>query len=244
MQIKKNIKANVGRNSSLYFAVGLNVMLALTYLGLEHKTYNKTTTKVETLMVEAQIEEDIPITRIEISPPPPSPPPQQTISEVITLVEDTAEVEETFIESTEIGQDDVIGDPAVVRVEEVEVIEVEEEVEVPFAVIEKVPQFPGCTGTNEALKACFQSKMQAHILKNFRYPEIASELNMQGRVFVTYLIDEQGEVTKIKSRGPDPILEEEAERIIKLLPKMIPGKQRNVPVRVPYSIPITFKLQG
>ena len=135
MEVKKNPKANVGRNSSLYFAVGLNVMLVLTYLGLEHKTYEKESTKIDILMLQDQLEEDIPITTINIPPPPP--PPKAIVSEAIRVVEDVEDVEETVVESTEISQDDIIEE--VVAVEEVEVEEVEEDIEVPFAVIEKVP---------------------------------------------------------------------------------------------------------
>jgi len=238
MELKKNPKANVGRNSSLYFAVGLNVMLLLTYLGLEHKTYEKEEIKIDLLMLDDQFDEDIPITTINIPPPPP--PPKQVVTEAITIIEDTEEVEETVVESTEIGQDDVIEEVA--EVEDVVVDEVEEDVEVPFALIEKVPQFPGCKGNNAELKACFEKKMQAHLQKNFRYPEAASDLNIEGKVYVFFLIDKTGRVTKIKSRGPDQLLETEAERIISLLPKMIPGQQRDMPVSMPYSVPINFKL--
>lgn len=239
MKLKKNPKANVGRNSNLYFAVGLNVMLVLTYLGLEHKTYETEATKIDILMLDDQFDEDIPITTINIPPPPP---PKPIITEAITIVEDVEDVEETVIESTEIGQDDII-EERVVDVDDVGVEEVEEDIEVPFAVIEKVPRFPGCKGNNKQLKACFQEKMQEHLLKNFRYPDAAAELNIQGKVFVFFLIDKNGVVTKIKSRGPDQLLEKEAERIIGKLPKMEPGKQRNKPVGVPYSIPINFKLE-
>lgn len=239
MELKKNPKANVGRNSSLYFAVGLNVMLVLTYLGLEHKTYETDEIKIDLLMLDEQFDEDIPITTINIPPPPP---PKQVVTEVITIVEDVEDVEETVVKSTEIGQDDVIEEREV-NVDDVVVEEVEEDVEVPFAVIEKVPQFPGCTGTNTELRACFHRKMQEHLQKHFSYPDAAAELNIQGRVFVFFLIDKNGVVTKVKSRGPDQMLEKEAERIISLLPKMEPGKQRNKAVGVPYSIPINFKLQ-
>ncbi|WP_339756456.1 energy transducer TonB [uncultured Winogradskyella sp.] len=239
MEIKKNPKANVGRNSSLYFAVGLNVMLVLTYLGLEYKTYETEATKIDILMLDDQLNEDIPITTINIPPPPP---PKQVVTETITIVEDVEDVEETVIESTEIGQDDII-EERIVSIEDVDVEEVEEDIEVPFAVIEQVPRFPGCKGNNDQLKACFQQKMQEHLQKNFRYPNAAQELNIQGKVFVFFLIDKTGKVSKIKSRGPDQLLETEAERIISLLPKMEPGKQRNKPVGVPYSIPINFKLR-
>lgn len=239
MELKKNPQANVGRNSSLYFAVGLNVMLVLTYIGLEHKTYEPESTNIDILMLDKQFDEDIPITTINIPPPPP---PKQVVTEAITIVEDVEDVEETVVESTEIGQDDVI-EERVVSVEEVEVVEVEEDIEVPFAVIEKVPQFPGCTGNNDELRACFQRKMQEHLQEHFRYPEAAAELDIQGKVYVFFLIDKNGKVSKVKSRGPNKLLITEAERIIGLLPKMKPGKQRNKSVGVPYSVPINFKLR-
>jgi protein TonB len=240
MEVKKNPKADVGRNSSLYFAVGLNVMLVLTYLGLEHKTYETATTNMDILMLSEQIEEDIPITTIDLPPPPP---PKVVVTEAITIVEDVDEIEETVIESTEITQDDAI-EERVVSVDDLNVEEAEEEIEIPFSIIESVPVFPGCKGNNEELKACFQRKMNEHLQKHFQYPEAAAELGIKGRVHVLFLIDKTGQVSRIKSRGPDRLLEQEAERIISKLPKMEPGKQRNKPVGVPYSLPINFQLQG
>ena len=92
-------------------------------------------------------------------------------------------------------------------------------------------------------RACFQTNIQKHINKNFRYPEIAQEMGIQGRVFVQFIIDKDGSIVGIRTRGPDKNLEKEAQRIIGKLPTMTPGKQRGRPVRVPFSIPITFKLQ-
>ena len=239
MELKKNPKANVGRNSSLFFAVGLNVMLVLTYLGLEHKTYETDATKIDILLLDDQFDEDIPITTINIPPPPP---PKLVVTEAITIVEDVEDVEETVVESTEIGQDDVIED-RVISIEDVEVVELDEDIEVPFSVIEQVPVFPGCTGDNSELKLCFQQKMQEHLQKHFRYPDAAQQLDIQGRVFVFFVIDKNGKVAKIKSRGPDQLLEKESERIVGLLPQMKPGKQRDKSVIVPYSIPINFQLR-
>jgi len=113
---------------------------------------------------------------------------------------------------------------------------------VPFATIDEVPVFPGCEDAVDK-KACFYEKMQAHILKNFRYPEAAQEKGIQGRVSVLFTIDTDGDISAIKKRGPDEILENEAVRIIELLPKMQPGKQKGEVVKVPFAIPITFKLK-
>lgn len=82
-----------------------------------------------------------------------------------------------------------------------------------------------------------------HIRKNFRYPDIAQEMGIQGRVYVNFIISKDGTITNIRMRGPDKNLENEAARIIGRLPQMTPGRQRGRPVRVPFSIPITFRLQ-
>jgi protein TonB len=131
----------------------------------------------------------------------------------------------------------------VITVDAIQVEEVEEEITVPFAVIEDVPVYPGCEkGTKEEKRACFQQKVQEHVVRNFRYPTSAQEMGIQGKVYVQFVIDAQGHITQIRTRGPDRLLEKEAERIIASLPRMIPGKQRGRPVKVPYSIPINFKL--
>ena len=123
-----------------------------------------------------------------------------------------------------------------------EVEEVEEDISVPFAVVEKVPVFPGCKGKNNAeLKACFEKKVIEHVNNNFKFPELALELGIHGKVFVLFSVDQQGFVSGIRTRGPDKLLEKEAERIISLLPRMAPAKQRGKSVRGPYSIPIHFK---
>ncbi len=114
--------------------------------------------------------------------------------------------------------------------------------EVPFGMVEEVPIFPGCEDAEDK-KACFQEKMQAHIRKNFQYPEAAQEQGIQGRVSAIFTINDGGNVVDIKMRGPHELLEKETEHILSKLPKMQPGKQAGQPVNVPYSIPITFKLK-
>lgn len=239
MKPKKNPELEIGRNSSLYFALGLNIMLLISWQALEYKTYDRSLVAIDILDVEQEMEEEIPI--IHINTPPPPPPPV-AITETIEIVEDVEEIEETVIESSEANQDDAIRD--IVRVEDVNVEEVEEEVEVPFAIIEDVPVFPGCEKkSRKKMKECFQKKMQEHVIKNFQYPATALEMGIQGRVSVVFVIDSKGYTANVRSRGPDKILEKEAERIIGLLPKMKPGKQRGKPVKVAYAVPIFFKYQ-
>ncbi len=112
---------------------------------------------------------------------------------------------------------------------------------IPFAKVEEVPIFPGCEDADDA-RACFQQKMQRHISKNFNYPEKAQERGLQGRVNIMFTIGKDGLIENLQLRGPDKILENEAERIIVRLPKMLPGKHMGKVVGVTYSIPITFKL--
>jgi len=236
MQPKKNEKVDLSKNSSLYFVIGLAVVLFVSWQAIEWKTYKKTY-GYEALNVEDDDDEEIPITE-QIKTPPPPPPPPPPAPEVIEVVEDEEEVEETVIESTETDEDEII------EVEEVEIEEDDLDVDVPFAVIEDVPIFPGCERVKKnKRRECFQEKMNKHIRKNFRYPEIAQEMGIQGRVYVNFIIGKNGEITNIRMRGPDKNLEKEAQRIISKLPTMTPGKQRGRPVRVPFSIPITFRLQ-
>ena len=234
MEPKKNPKSDVGRNSSLYFVIGLAFTLAIIYGAFEWKTYDEVNDYDISMNVEDDLDEEVPMTE-QIKTPPPPPPP--AAPEVIEVVEDEEEVEETIIESTETSQEEEI-----IEVEDVEVEEEVEDVDVPFAVIEDVPIFPGCESESDK-RACFQSMMQKHISKNFRYPEIAQEMGVQGRVSVMFTIQKDGSIGNVRMRGPDKNLEAEAKRIIDKLPKMTPGKQRGNAVRVPFSIPINFKLQ-
>ena len=234
MQIKKNPKADLTKNSNLYFAIGLVVILFISWRAIEWKTYDRSGYGYEALNIDDDDDEEIPITEQIKTPPPPPPPPPAP--EIIEVVEDEEEIEETIIESTETDQEEIV-----------EIVEVEEEfedVDVPFAVIEDVPIYPGCERVAKSKRRdCFQEQINKHIRKNFRYPEIAQEMGIQGRVYVNFVIDKDGSITSIRMRGPDKNLEKEAQRIIAKLPRMTPGKQRGRAVRVPFSIPITFRLQ-
>lgn len=147
MQLKKNPKADLTKNSSLYFAIGLAVVLLISWRAIEWKTYERTGYSYESLNVEDEDDEEVPITE-QIKTPPPPPPP---VPEVIEIVEDEKEVEETVIESTETNQEEIV---------EVDDIEVEEDFDddpVTFAIIEDVPIYPGCEGVaKEDRRKCFQ----------------------------------------------------------------------------------------
>jgi protein TonB len=238
MEPKKNPKADVSRNGSVYFAVGLALMLFVTYSTINYKTYDKEAIDIGMVNMDELDDEEIPITEQIQTPPPPPPPP--AAPEVIEIVEDEEEIEETVIESTETNENEEI-----VEIEEVEVEEVEEDIEVPFAVIENVPIFPGCESGNNAQKRdCMSEKITAFVQKKFN-TDLAGDLGLSGRqrISVIFKIDKNGNVTGVRSRAPHPSLEKEAARVINLLPKMKPGKQRGKAVIVPYSLPIVFQVQ-
>ena len=237
MESKKNPKADVSRNGSIYFAVGLALMLFLTYSSLNYKTYDRSDIDIGKLNLDDELDEEIPIIEQIIPPPPPPPPP--AAPEVIEVVEDEEEVEETVIESTETDQEEEI------EVEEIEVEEVYEDVEVPFAVIENVPEYPGCErGTNAEKRKCMSDKIAKFVQRKFN-TDLAGDLGLSGRqrISVIFKIDKNGNVTGVRSRAPHPRLEKEAARVINMLPKMKPGRQRGKAVTVPYSLPITFQVQ-
>ena len=234
MQLKKNPEADLNKNRNLYFVIGLTLVLGVTWGAVEYKSYER---KIDLTNGDMLIddEEDVPITE-QLKTPPPPPPPPPPAPEVIEIVEDEEEVEETVIESTESDEEMVI--------EDIVVEDDFDDIDVPFAVIEDVPIFPGCESVAKSQRrACFQEQMNKHIRKNFRYPDIAQEMGIQGRVYVNFIISKDGTITNIRMRGPDKNLENEAARIIGRLPQMTPGRQRGRPVRVPFSIPITFRLQ-
>ncbi|MCL5126843.1 M56 family metallopeptidase [Algibacter sp. L4_22] len=119
-------------------------------------------------------------------------------------------------------------------------------VQVPFAVVEHVPVFPSCEGleSNVEKKACMSKGIQELVAKNFN-TKLADSLGLKGRqrINVVFVINKKGEVEGVRSRAPHPALETEAIRVIKTLPKMIPGEQKGKKVNVPYSLPIVFQVK-
>lgn len=234
MEVKKNPKKDLNRNSGMYFIAGLAMVLALTYVALEWKTFYGNKLYDVSQNVEQELEEEVPIFQLETPPPPPPPP---AAPDVIEIVDDEDPIEETIIESSESNEEKEI-----IKVEDVSFEEVSEDITVPFSVIEDVPVFPGCENEKDK-RACFNSMIKKHIIKNFRYPELEQEMGVQGRVNVMFEIQKDGSIGNVRMRGPNKNLEKDAARIINKLPKMTPGKQRGNPVRVPFSIPINYVLQ-
>ncbi len=239
MEPKKNPKANLENHSKQFMLLGLAVALLLIYVGIEWKTFDRTIEDLGISNMAAEEEIDIPITeRIqEVKPPPPPPP----APEKIEIVEDEAEIIETVLETTETEESEAI---EITEIEEV--IEDEEmDEDVPFAIIEEVPIYPGCKGTNAQKKKCLQDKIQKLVSKNFN-TGLANDLGLspgRKKVYVQFKIDKKGNIVDIRARGPHKRLEKEAVRVVGKIPKMTPGKQRNRPVGVKYTLPITLVVE-
>jgi protein TonB len=216
MEAKKNPEVNLEGKRGLFLQIGLVVALLLVLIAFEYKSYEKVAYNLGQLNLDDLEEEIIPITKQEVKPPPPPPPPP----EVIEIVEDEVEIEnEIEIEDTESDED-----------EEIEIEE--EDDEEFFMVVENMPEFPG--GDLGLMK---------YIQKNVKYPAIAKEYNITGKVYVSFIVDRSGSVTNVKVvRGVDKNLDAEAVRVVKSLPKYKPGKQRGKAVRVMFTIPINFTL--
>jgi periplasmic protein TonB len=244
MEIKKNPNVDPKRNSSLYFLVGLTAILFLTYVGIELKSEDPRVVveKLDILDNFVQDEEAIlTLPPVQKLPPPPPPAP-----EVIQIVDNKEVIEEKKIETTEVDENKpvVVNNAAQYGDEGGTADDIDEEV--PFAVIEDVPVFPGCEKVEKSKRLdCFMQQMAKHIKRNQNYPERAMEDNIQGRVSVLFVIDKDGSITNVQVRGPKggELLEKEAKRVIEKLPKFKPGMQRGKAVKVKYSQPITFRLQ-
>lgn len=229
MEVKKSKKADLESKRNTFLLFGLVVALGATLLAFEWTTKP---TKADSLgQIESQeVEEEfIPITREqEVKPPPPPPPPQ--IVEVLNIVDDDVDIEDELdIADSEADDETVIDVLPVVETED------EEEVEdkIYFNIIEDPAEFPGG-----------DRALYNFISKNVNYPVIAQENGIQGKVYVKFVVNQQGKVSDGQVlRGVDISLDKEALRVINSLPDFKPGKQRGKPVKVFYNAVINFKLQ-
>ncbi|MFK5958076.1 MAG: energy transducer TonB [Lutibacter sp.] len=243
MQIKKYPNAALENYSKILIQLGLVLALFVVYEFINMKSYPKNIKElVGNYTIIEETEDNIEVKLIE---PEIKPTIKIVLPDKIIKVEDQVEIIETIIESTETDESEAI----IIDIEK-NVISVEEEEEViedvPFMVIENVPVFPGCKGNNTELRSCFSTQMSKFVSKRFN-AELASDLGLQQgsiqRIFVMFKIDKNGDIINIQARAPHKKLQEEAIRVIKLLPKMTPGKQRGRAVGVRYGLPIVFKVE-
>ena len=223
MEPKKNPEADLEKKRGLYMQIGLALALIVVLGAFEYRSYEKVLSSLGDFNLEADWEEEIENTFREEKPPPPPPPPPDEI----VIVEDEEEIEnEIEIEDTESDEDMEM------------MVEEEEASDEIFMIVEDMPRFEGC-----ADDACTQQEIMRYIARNTKYPPIAKENNITGRVFISFVVDRTGKVIKVKIlRGVDKYLDAEAVRVVGTLPKFKPGRQRGISVNVQYNVPINFKL--
>ena len=226
MEEKKSPKANLENKKLMFMQIGLIISLIIAWLAFEHKSYDKREIDPSLLRQTEVVEEEmVEITKQEEPKPQPVEVPKQTTQ--LEIVEDDVEVEDIEI-NAEIDQAEVVEDYTPVEVQEEEVVEVEV-----FTIVEEMPSYPGG-----------DQKMYEYLGKNIKYPQIARESSIQGRVFVNFVVEPDGSVSNVKVlRGIGGGCDEEAVRVVKSMPKWKAGKQRGKAVRVSYTLPVVFKLQ-
>lgn len=224
MEEKKSPRANLENKKLMFVQIGLIISLAIAWLVFEIKSYDKREINDVGRTVEIVEEEMVEITKQEQKPQPVEVPKTTT---QIQVVEDDVEVDDVEI-NAEVDQNEIIEEYVAPEVVEEEVVEQEV-----FTIVEEMPDFPGGT-----------AKLAEYLQKNIKYPQMARESGIQGRVFVNFVVEPDGHVSNVKVlRSLGGGCDEEAMRVVKAMPKWKPGKQRGKPVRVSYILPVNFKLQ-
>lgn len=241
------------KSSVIFMQLGLIIALLAVYFTLEHKSFiNKHTYADNSTIENIDIEITPPIVIIKQKPitrkviKVKDPVVVKTL-EKLNLIDNKEEIKK--IEKDLFIQDDIKGTPVTKMPIDLDGIpdDLPEELPIlPFYKIEDAPEFPGCDkGTKAQKKICFNKKMGKHVNRYFDV-DLAQDLGLspgKKRINVQFIIDEKGNITDIKSNAPHIRLQKEAIRIVKKLPKMIPGKQRNNAVKVKFNLPINFNVQ-
>ena len=224
MEAKKTFGARLDNKRSLFFNIGLIISLTLVFNAFEWKSYDKVVVK-EVAEKETEFEEMVPIT--DIPEPPPPPKPKVIVREFIESTEPEIDIEEIEIV---IDQDEVYEFEAedFVAPEKPE----EEVIDEPFLIVEEMPTPVGGF-----------SEFYQFVANNITYPTRARSMQVEGKVFVQFIVDKEGYLTNVEAiKGIGAGCDEEAVRVVKSFPKWNPGKQRGIPVRVRMIIPIKFAL--
>lgn len=228
-EVKKSPKANLEVHRNTFILMGLVVGLSLLFFAFEWST--QTRKLDETVLVQDVLaEEEIEITRREPTPPPPPPPPEPETPEIIEVVEEKVEtkLEIKYEDDQSQRQPQTYVPPPPPKPKQEEVTE-----EI-FVVVEDQPLFPGGNAA-----------MMKFLSDNIKYPVIAQENNIQGRVICNFVVEKDGSITDVQVvRGVDPSLDREAVRVIQQMPRWKPGKQRGQAVRVRFTLPVVFRLQN
>lgn len=226
MEIKKTPKADLENKKLTFTLIGLVVTLAVVWFAFEIRSYDKRSIDHLLVAETVETEEMVEITKQE-QPKPKMEAPKPQVTK-IEVVEDDVEVEDEIEIDVDVDQDTEIEEYTPPEIEDEEI----EEAEI-FTVVESMPEFPGGP-----------AKMMEYIGKNIKYPMMAREAGIEGRVFVNFVVEPDGSISHVKVLRPiGGGCDEEAVRVIESMPKWNPGKQRGTAVRVSFNLPVKFKLQ-
>ena len=232
MNPRKTDKADLEKKKGLYLQIGIVLALSMVWMAFEWKTFESGPNSLGTLD-NVVIDDDMIATNRK---PPPPPPPPPAVIEIINIVDDKVEIDEIQLESTEFDDD-----------EDIELIdEIDDDEIYNFVNVESRPIFPGCENlsTEEERSNCFELETQRFVLRNFEFPEMAIQMGIQGKVWVEFVVDKSGSVNGVAIvRGVDKLLDDEALRVVKKLPRMKPAKVGGRSVSMRYSLPINARLQ-
>ena len=227
MEIKKSPKADLEGKKTTNLFIGAIMVLAVLFVGFEWSERDRKVVTDSGIVDPVFEEEIIPITEQEQPKQAPPPPEAPKAEEVLNIIENDSQVEESTVQASDDTQAAVEVKYTPVEVEEEEVDEQQI-----FQVVEENPEFPG--GMKECMK---------FLSNNIKYPQISQENGVQGRVIVQFVVNADGTIVDpVVVRGVDPYLDKEALRVIKHMPKWKPGKQRGKAVRVRYTQPVLFRL--
>lgn len=228
-QVKKTQKANLEQHKGTFILMGIMLAVSVLFFAFEWST--ETQKLDESIVVQDVLaEEEIEITRRDPAPPPPPPPPAPETPEIIEVVEEEVETRIEIRTEDDQSQRQV---EAYIPPPPPKPVQKEEATDEIFVVVENQPEFPGGNAA-----------MMKFLSDNIKYPVIAQENGLQGRVITNFVVECDGSITDVQVvRGVDPSLDREAIRVIQSMPRWKPGQQRGQAVRVRFTLPVVFRLQ-
>ncbi len=231
MEVKKTPKASLENKRFLFAEIGFVIALLIVLGAFEYNSKEKQTSVFDEQETVVEVEDMVPVTQQEQTPPPEAAPKIPVLSDQIDIVDDDIKVDDSNLINLE--DDSNLGVEIMDYVEEVQEETVEEEA-IPFQLVEEKPSFNG--GDANEFSKWVNSKLV--------YPEIARENGVSGRVTLQFTVNADGTVSNVKVlRGVDPSLDKEAVRVVSSSPKWKPGKQRDRAVKVTYTFPVIFQLR-
>jgi periplasmic protein TonB len=226
MESKKTNRANLENKRGIFLRIGFIIALAVCLLAFEWHTSEKKVV-INYGSHGEYINEILPINTVQNRPVPP--PPAQRAIYTINIVDGPDEIDNDCPRLDAGAESNPINPSSLLLPDE----PTDPKEDSIFRVVQNAPEFPG------GLTA-----MYAYIRNNIVYPKMAREVNIQGTVFLSFVVEKDGSLSDIQIiRSPDQLLSDEAARVVASMPYWMPGKQRGRPVRVSFSLPIKFTLQ-